>query len=125
MDDMSFFDAFEGVGPMRDVPGVGKGASSSTNRIAHETRTEVRDLKFQMERLILLNQALWELLRTRLNLTDADLEAMIHEVDMRDGVVDGKITSQPVRCPTCGRVSNSRHAKCMYCGQLFEKPLFG
>ena len=68
---------------------------------------------------------MWELIRDRMNLTDADLERLANEVDMRDGQADGKITAQAVRCPSCSRVCNSKHHKCLYCGQLFEKPLFG
>ncbi|MCC6144405.1 MAG: hypothetical protein IT368_11425 [Candidatus Hydrogenedentes bacterium] len=112
------------------VPGGERVTGSNTtanaaSRVAQDARSEVRDLRYQVERLALLNQALWELLRARLNLSDAELEAMAQQVDLRDGVADGKMTQQPVRCPTCARVSNSRHAKCLYCGQLFEKPIFG
>lgn len=88
-------------------------------------RQKVRDLEHHVARLSLLNQALWELIRERLQLTDADLERVAHDIDLRDGVEDGKITGTPVRCPSCGRVSNSKHYKCLYCGQLFEKPLMG
>ena len=101
------------------------GAGGHIHRTTLETRSEVRELQRQVERLAMLNQALWEILRERLGLTDADLEAMAYEVDMRDGVADERITAQAVRCPNCGRVNNSRHAKCLYCGQLFEKPIFG
>ncbi|HNR32363.1 MAG TPA: hypothetical protein PKI11_15835 [Candidatus Hydrogenedentes bacterium] len=103
-------------------------ASSATQRTAqaaNEMRTALRDMQDEVDRLCLLNQALWELLRDRLGVTDADLERVAYEVDMRDGKADGKITAHAVRCPTCGRVSNSKHAKCLYCGQLFEKPMFG
>ena len=34
----------------------------------------------------MLNQALWELLSERLQITDAELEQRAYEVDMRDGV---------------------------------------
>jgi len=85
----------------------------------------VTELEHQVARLMLLNQALWELLRPRLKMTDADLEKFVHEVDMRDGVEDGKITHNAVKCPQCGRVSNSKHWKCLYCGLEFEKPIFG
>ena len=47
------------------------------------------------------------------------------EIDLRDGKADGKITAHPLRCPSCDRVSSSRHAKCLYCGQEFEGSLFG
>ena len=86
---------------------------------------DVRALETQVLRLSLLNQALWELLREKLQLTDADLERMAAEIDMRDGVKDGAISATPVKCPSCGRVVNSKHSKCMYCSQEFEKPLFG
>lgn len=86
---------------------------------------QIRELEQQVQRLMLLNQALWELLRDRLQLTDGDLERMAHEVDMRDGVEDGRMTDTALRCPTCGRVSSSKHWRCLYCGQQFEKPAMG
>jgi len=82
----------------------------------------VRELEHQVRRLALMDQALWELLRDRLGLTDADLEKIVREIDLRDGVEDGAITHTPLRCPQCGRISNSRHWKCLYCGLQFEKP---
>jgi len=88
-------------------------------------RAKVKDLEHHVARLSLLNQALWELIRGRLQLSDADLERMAHEVDLRDGVADGKISNTAVKCPTCGRVSNSKHYRCLYCGQEFEKPVMG
>ena len=83
---------------------------------------QMRDLEHEIGRLSLLNQALWELVRDRLNVTDADLEQKAREVDLRDGVEDGSITNTAVKCPRCGRISNSKHYKCLYCGQEFEKP---
>jgi hypothetical protein len=84
--------------------------------------TSVRELEHQVRRLALMNQALWELIRNRLGLTDGDLEKIVREVDLRDGVEDGAVTNTPLRCPQCGRISNSRHWKCLYCGLEFEKP---
>lgn len=85
----------------------------------------VAELEYQVARLMLLNQALWELLRPRLKMTDADFENFVRDIDMRDGVEDGKITHNAVKCPQCSRVSNSKHWKCLYCGLEFEKPIFG
>lgn len=94
----------------------------------HENVTQtarLAELEHQVARLMLLNQALWELLRPRLKMTDADLEEFVRTVDLRDGVEDGKITHNAVKCPQCSRVSNSKHWKCLYCGLEFEKPIFG
>ncbi len=110
--------------PFRDLQEEArrKTASVSSSRAA---QSNMRELRHQVERLSLLNQALWELLRERLQLNEADLQRIAHDIDMRDGIADGKISASPVRCPTCSRVSNSKHYKCLYCGQLFEKPMFG
>ncbi|HOZ50169.1 MAG TPA: hypothetical protein PLO37_22505 [Candidatus Hydrogenedentes bacterium] len=85
-------------------------------------RAEIKDLQHQLARLSLLNQALWELIRDKAGLTDAHLERMAQEIDLRDGVADGQITHGAVKCPTCGRISNSKHYRCLYCGQEFERP---
>jgi hypothetical protein len=90
-----------------------------------DSRERLRELEHEIQRVKLLNQALWEVLREKTGLTDAELEKKIHEVDLRDGMQDGRMTETPLKCPTCGRVSSSKHWKCLYCGQLFEKPLMG
>lgn len=87
-------------------------------------KTELSELHDQVERLSLLNQALWELLRDRLGLSDGDLEQKAQEVDLRDGVLDGKKTRHPLRCPHCGRISSSRHKKCLYCNLEFQSDIF-
>ncbi|MBI3117690.1 MAG: hypothetical protein HYZ00_03325 [Candidatus Hydrogenedentes bacterium] len=121
MGGLGFF--LNGMGP--DLAGGQIHAVRQASQAQAETKSEVNELQRQVERLALLNQAMWEVLRDRLGLSDADLEAMAHAVDMRDGTADDRMTAQAVRCPSCSRVNNSRHAKCLYCGQLFEKPLFG
>ncbi len=112
---------------MQDVAdgrAAGAQARQASQGVAQH-QAQIKELTHQVERLSLLNQAMWELLRDKLGLTDADLERVANEVDMRDGVADGKMTKHAVRCPSCGRVCNSKHPKCLYCGQLFEKQLFG
>ncbi|GMW00980.1 MAG: hypothetical protein AMXMBFR84_21170 [Candidatus Hydrogenedentota bacterium] len=89
------------------------------------TASQMRELQHQVQRLMLLNQALWELLREKLNVTDAELEQKAAEIDLRDGVQDGRLTEVGMRCPSCNRVSNSKHWKCLYCGQEFERPIMG
>ncbi len=103
--------------------GTGPGITGSNHQIDYSL--QIRDLEHEVQRLTLKNEALWELVRDRLQLTDADLEAKSQEIDLRDGIKDGEITITPLKCPTCGRVSSSRHWKCMYCGQEFEKPAMG
>jgi hypothetical protein len=86
---------------------------------------QIRELDHQVQRLSLLNQALWELLRDKLGIDEAALEAYIKTVDLRDGVEDGRMTHTALRCPKCDRVSSSKHWKCLYCGAEFQKPMMG
>lgn len=89
------------------------------------TKQRIRDLEHQVQRLSLLNQALWELLSDHTGLTDDQLEARIKEVDLRDGVEDGRMTDTALQCPKCNRVSSSKHWKCLYCGAKFKRPIMG
>jgi hypothetical protein len=117
-----------GMGHGMQGPRMGAGTTarvSNTESMALQTQEGVRELRHQVERLSLLNQALWELIRDKAGLTDADLQRMAEEIDMRDGKADGKMDGGAVTCPTCHRVSNAKHYKCMYCGELFAKPAFG
>lgn len=105
--------------------GASSAQSSRAESMAIQSKAQAKAVEHQVQRLSLLNQALWEILRDRLQMTDADLERVAQEIDMRDGRADGKISGTPVKCPNCGRVSNSKHYRCMYCSLEFEKPLFG
>lgn len=102
------------------VDRVAQSRAAQAQSAANEARGDIKDLERQLERMALLNQALWELVRERLHLTDADLERMAQEVDLRDGMADGRITRRAVRCPTCQRVNSTRHKKCIYCSTEFE-----
>lgn len=64
--------------------------------------------------LVLL--ALWELVGERLGLTAEQLRARVAEIDLRDGVKDGRYTGAASRCEGCGREMPSWRKRCMYCG---------
>ena len=113
------------AGPALDLGSSAPVGATQAGNLAYEQRDALRDLSHQVQRLTLLNQAMWELLRERAHLTDEDLLKLAAEVDLRDGIEDGQVTPRPLRCPACGRISNSKHYKCIYCSQEFERPVFG
>ena len=113
------------MGGLSAGQGMPRSEPSTGRQQTHALELRIQDLEHHIGRLSLMNQALWELLRERAGMTDADLEHKAHEVDLRDGVEDGAMTQTPVKCPTCGRVSNSKHWRCLYCGQMFQKPVMG
>lgn len=94
------------------LSGDPQGEPTSLDRL----QTEVRRLGERNDRLALVCQALWELLREHTELSDADLVRRIREIDVRDGVADGRMTPVPVECPACHRQSTSRREECLYCG---------
>ncbi len=104
---------------------MSQSANFTGNPASDDRRQQIRELEHQVARLQLMNQALWELVRERAKLTDADLQQKAQEIDLRDGVQDGEITNTALKCPSCGRVSSSKHWKCLYCGLEFEKPIMG
>lgn len=102
---------------------------NSTERTATDAKSKVErhanhieDLQQHVERLSLASQAMWELLKTRTALTEADLETKILEIDARDGRIDGKINTQPISCPSCGRTTSSRRDTCVMCGAPTRRP---
>ena len=107
------------------VNAAAAGRMSNMENMSLGAQEEVRQLRKQLARLTLLNQAMWELVRDRANLTDADLERMADEIDARDGSADGQLGGNAVTCPTCHRVSNAKHHQCLYCGELFAKDVYG
>lgn len=74
-------------------------------------------LENRLLRLQLCNQALWELLRERVGITEEELLQKISEVDLRDGQEDGKIGAAQITCPACGHLSNTRRRACLFCGE--------
>ena len=103
---------------------VGASAARASTQALQAT-SAVKDLQFEMDRLKMMNQALWELLKEHQGLSEEQFAKKVQEVDLRDGIADGAMTSRPLECPGCRRISNSRHYRCLYCGMLFEKPTFG
>jgi len=68
-----------------------------------------------IERLALVTQAMWELLRDRTELTEAQLTDKVQEVDLRDGVADGRRGKAATTCPSCKRPNGSARLRCLYC----------
>ena len=88
---------------------------------ASSASRKVEDIQFLLERKIdklsLITQALWALVSEFHSVPEDALIAKIREIDMQDGVLDGKVNKGPAKkCHECGRVMNKMHNKCLYCG---------
>lgn len=96
-------------------------ASDAKNEVSRY-KESITELEFSLNRMALASQALWELLRQKVGLTEAELLAKISEVDLRDGVQDQRMAPRLSTCPKCGKTVNTRSSRCIYCGSTVPKP---
>jgi rRNA maturation endonuclease Nob1 len=101
--------------------------AQESGRKATDFQERVRQLEESVARLALVNAALWSLVKDKTGLTDAALTARMRDIDLRDGVEDGKITTTVQNCQKCGRTMAPRHKRCLYCGgeRLASSPFAG
>jgi len=91
--------------------------------VARRSQTKATDADFRavrlearVDRLSMICAALWDLVKENADLTEEDLFQRIEDIDLRDGVLDGKVARETTTCVQCGRVMSARHSQCLYCG---------
>lgn len=107
-----------------DVPeGLGTGRATPPET---PTPTPVEALRYDMERVLLITEALWELLKERHGYTDEQLIQQVHRIDAADGKLDGRVTRKagPTTCGACGRALSRRRPNCIYCGATGDRDIF-
>jgi hypothetical protein len=110
------------MGMWSSVYGAGAGGGSETDATQDES---IAGLQSRIDTLVLINMAMWSLLRDKLELTEEELKEKVHEIDMLDGVADGKVTKHVLRCGECERIMSPRHKRCVYCGaERLDKTAF-
>jgi hypothetical protein len=90
--------------------------ADSESRLLGRTVEHLTDV---LQRLLLVNQAMWQLLQQRTGATEAELLDTMQEIDLRDGQLDGKVTQRRT-CAACKRVLSKRSRRCLYCGAEAE-----
>lgn len=94
---------------------------------ARDAERELAALQRRFDSLTITSQALWEIIRERMGLTDKQILDRIKEIDLRDGKADGKISKTILSCSQCQRNNQSGQSSCIYCGTplsgglLFDK----
>lgn len=80
---------------------------------------EAGQLRQELERLLLITEAVWTILEEKLGVTEADLVREMVKIDMRDGKLDGRVApGGPTPCPSCQRTLFKHRPRCLYCGEL-------
>jgi hypothetical protein len=109
-----------------DLSQNGQAAEARTDAIEAKVQVaehsdRMRTLEVRVSHMALACQAMWEMLRDRVGITEQELLAKMNEVDLRDGAKDGRMTPVLTSCPACGKPSNSKNSSCMYCGAALPK----
>lgn len=117
--------------------GVGIEAHRRINSIRSDLRQQkmefmegelsARSMRQDIEKLYLIVEALWAIAKKSANLSDDDLMQLIREIDMQDGKLDGRNSSnaEVLKCPACGRTILRGQTRCSYCGEeMHDDSLF-
>lgn len=84
---------------------------------------KIDTMQRSLDKQTLITMALWELLKQKTALTDAELMAEVERIDLLDGKADGRYTppaqDEPKSfvCEKCGRSVSRVHMRCFYCGE--------
>ena len=73
------------------------------------------DLEERIDQLALILRGMWALLEDG-GVTPEQLMAKLEELDLADGVADGRVTPRPTDCPSCDSRVAPGLTKCQYCG---------
>ncbi len=98
--------------------------SSSTESQAVRAMETSQQAAADIERLMMICEALWNILQERYGYADEELFRRITEIDLRDGRADGRVApGPPERCAACGHVVSKQRPICLYCGRpMVKKP---
>ena len=80
--------------------------------------SDISQLQLQAERLLMITEALWTILKEKHGLEDQELLRQMVQIDLRDGRLDGRVAATPPEpCPKCQRIVAKQSVRCMYCGE--------
>ena len=91
------------------------------SRIANEVRSKAESMQYDVEKLFMIAEALWDILKEHHGYTDDELIRRITEIDFSDGKV---AKSAPIECPNCARKLTGKRPRCLYCGALIKTDPF-
>ena len=116
-------DIFVDMHQYKKIDEAGAKAQSASDRV-DSVNDQIRILEAMIGEQRLIIQSLCELLIDNNTLIKQKLFEKMNEVDIRDGIADGKIgTSHASVCEKCFRRYNFKVNKCQYCGNINSTPL--
>ena len=90
-----------------------------------DNQTQIDRLEFDIQRLFMITESLWALLKEQHGYSDEELVKRVYEIDAADGALDGRKASAPAKdCPHCQRKLPRKRPRCLYCGNIVSQDLF-
>ncbi len=103
----------------------GNVAAGQAKAAAQDARERTKETGSQVERLYMIVEALWSLLKEEHGYTDDQLLKRVAEIDLKDGALDGRTApSQAPKCPHCGHTTSKSQMTCVFCGKPMRIDLF-
>jgi hypothetical protein len=100
-------------------------AESPENYADGDERMRGGNTQLDVEKLFMITEAIWDILKEKHGYSDDDLVRMVQNIDLRDGVLDGKVAKEPKPpCAKCGRTLLGKHPVCLYCGAVSVRDPF-
>ncbi|MCP3988165.1 MAG: hypothetical protein GY724_03760 [Actinomycetia bacterium] len=91
-------------------------ANEDDNEFRHRrNRDEIDQLDARIDRLLLITEAVWQLLAEKTGLDGNDLAERIRHLDQLDGIEDGRRQPVASNCD-CGAKVNPKSDICQFCG---------
>jgi len=75
------------------------------------------DLRSQLDRLQMICEAMWQVIKERVGSDDEHLLKLVEQIDLRDGRLDGRSAPAASNCSACGRMVSVRTGVCLFCGE--------
>jgi len=109
----------------------GMGLATTKGQAAHDVvearadagaaKSEADLLKHDIDRLMMITEALWAFLKKQHGYSDDDLGKAISAIDLRHS---GAAKEAQEKCPSCGRMVSAHRRICLYCGNPVPQSLF-
>jgi len=99
-------------------------AASQASGTASRAQSKAEQLETRLERALMTMEAMWTLMSERLGITEDELQERIVEIDLSDGILDGRVRRPAMECHACNRRIPRRFTRCMYCGVEIEQDPF-
>jgi hypothetical protein len=105
--------------------GYALSTATAAENTAREAQTKTELTQHDIDRLLLITEALWTLMKQEHGYTDDKLVKLIQDIDHRKTNAQGvAVKDPPVACPVCGRPNTASRIACLYCGSRLPANLF-